>query len=127
MQKPLAKPSVDVRRGPHYSRNIEQLRKQHPSVEQDVEAAMQDVIVPAVIADPINPYKQAGGTPVILGTYSKRVANSSGATGRRGGFRLLYHWDRHKKRLTLLAISLRRDRVGFPASAVTNLLKHAGI
>lgn len=123
MQKPAAQPLINVRSGPRYDREIKQLIKQYPHVSDDVEKVLKQIIKPAVIQNPKAPHENGAGTPIHAGALSIRVPNSSGASGRSGGFRFLYHWDRSTSTLTKLSITLRRDAVSFAARAVAKLLK----
>jgi hypothetical protein len=126
MQKPVAQRLIDVRSGPRYDRDLELLTKQHPSVSSDVEKVLNNIIKPAILANPKAPHEHGAGTPIHAGTLNIRVPNSAGASGSSGGFRFLYHWDHRTKTIIKLSITLRRDAVSFPARAVKKLLKDAG-
>jgi mRNA-degrading endonuclease RelE of RelBE toxin-antitoxin system len=124
-QGQAAQPLIKVLQGPTYADELKQLLTQHPTASADVDDEVEKVIKPAVIADPLAPYKHGAGTPVVLGTYHKRVKEDANR-GSSGGFRLLYHWDRRDQQITMLAIKLRRDNTSWPRATVAKLLKEIG-
>jgi len=123
MQAPAAHTLIKVRLGPKYARDLEQLSRTHPSLIEDVRKVVDETIKPAVTKDPIEPHKQNGGTPIVQGTLHIRVPD--GGSGKSGGFRLLYHWNRHTLEITLLRIDLRKNVAAWPRPVVLELLKAA--
>ncbi|MBF6571231.1 MAG: hypothetical protein IVW54_20395 [Candidatus Binataceae bacterium] len=122
MQNPATEQRIDVVDGRTYSRNLAQLTTQHPNVEADVKDVLEKLVKPAIRQNPILPHQEGGGTPIIKGILAIRVPDSSGGKGKRGGFRLIYHWNRQQERLTKLSISLRRDQSGLSAQVADDLL-----
>lgn len=122
MQSQATEQRIDVIDGPTYSRDLAELAAKHPNVETDVKDVLDKFVKPAIRQNPILPHQAGAGTPVIKGILSVRVPDSSGGRGKRGGFRLIYHWDRQKERLTKLSISMRRDQSGLSAQAADDLL-----
>jgi mRNA-degrading endonuclease RelE of RelBE toxin-antitoxin system len=114
--------TIEVVEGPTFIREIEQF----PHAKDDVQKVLNQIVIPAVKSNPILPHEAEAGTPVIRGVLTVRVPDSSGGTGKRGGYRLYYHWDRHKHRLTKLSIALRRDRASLAVRAVDKLLTESG-
>lgn len=122
MPKPVEEQPIQVSVGPNYKRDLEQ----YPHVDADVDKVLDEIVKPAVIADPIQPHKHGAGTPINQGILSIRVPNSAGGQGKRGGFRLVYHWDRQKRCLTKLQITIRKDAESLTRKAVAKLLAETG-
>ena len=122
MPKPTNEQKIDVVDGPHYLRDI----KQFPKLADDVQKVLDDVVLPALRANPVAPYQKGPITPINKGIYAVRVGDSSGGRGKRGGFRLQFHWDRQMGRLTKLSLGMRRDQNSLTSKAVHKLLSQTG-
>ena len=96
---------IDVRDSPGYCKNI----KTYPKAIADVQNVLDNVVIPALRANPVAPYQEGPITPIVKGIYAVRVPDSSGGKGKRGGFRLQFHWNRHTGQLTKLSLAIRRD------------------
>jgi hypothetical protein len=107
-----------IKDGPHYLRDIQNF----PSGDKDVQKVINEEIILAILTNPIEPHKHGGGTPIKRGIWDKRVPNSAGASGRSGGFRFTYHWDRHQNQITKLRLQLRRDANSLSSKAIEKLL-----
>jgi mRNA-degrading endonuclease RelE of RelBE toxin-antitoxin system len=118
MPKPVEDQPIQVVSGPTYQRNIQH----HSHAEKDVREVLDRIVLPALLSNPIEPHKQGAGTPISHGIFSVRVPNSAAAGGKRGGFRLVYHWDRQNKRLTKLSLTIRRDAESVSGKALLKLL-----
>jgi hypothetical protein len=114
-----APPETRVRYGPRYRLDI----KQYPHAEASVNALIKDVIRPACQANPVAPHEHGAGTPIVMGTLTIRVPDTSSASGDRGGFRLLYHWRRTANEIVALTIGMRRDQRSFTRQVVAKLLE----
>ncbi len=117
MPKPVEDQPIQVVDGPNYKRDIEK----HPHADKDVQKVLTDIVLPALRANPILPHQHGAGTPINHGIFSKRVPNSAGASGTRGGFRFVYHWNREKKIVTKLSVTVRRDANSLTEKALKRL------
>lgn len=125
-KKPTEPTSIRVNRdSPRFCEDVRELEKAFPGVKADVEKCLNETVLPALRANPIQPHLLGAGTPLTQGVYHVRVNNESGGSGDRGGFRMRYHWDRHEVLVTLLDIKLRRDDSGVPRKAVKKLIEKA--
>lgn len=106
MPKPTSEQKVEISDSPQYCRDI----KNFPKAVVDVQSILDRVVIPALRANPVAPYQQGPITPIVKGIYAVRVPDSLGGKGKRGGFRLQFHWDRHTGKLTKLSLKMRRDQ-----------------
>jgi hypothetical protein len=122
MQKRLvtAPPQIKVTRGTKFCADVAELATKFPQIETD---GVVKKIERALRADPIQPHRQGGGTPLCKGVLHIRVPNSSADDGGSGGFRMRYSWQRTTGDAVLLDIALRRDDTRKPRKAVKKLLE----
>jgi mRNA-degrading endonuclease RelE of RelBE toxin-antitoxin system len=117
--KPAAKDQpIQVVDGPNYKRDI----AKHPHADKDVQKVLTDIVLPALRANSILPHLHGAGTPINHGIFSARVPNSAEASGKRGGFRFQYHWDRQKRTVTKLSLTVRRDANSLIEKALKTLI-----